>query len=642
MMPTHGHREGVHNKKSNGGGLTIQTLSGPQFATAYCQRPNQLAWLLGAGASASAGIPTGYAMITDFKKRLFCQLSGMKLREVDANDPLWIARIDIFLSTRSVLPPPNDPTEYAAAFEAVYPTPEARRNYIEDAIKKGTPSFAHRVLASLITTRRVPCVFTTNFDPLVETGATVTDQLMSASERAYLTVAALDNAERAERCLRESSWPLLAKVHGDFQSLHLKNTNEELQSQDTQIRSVLTGACGRFGLVVVGYSGRDASVMEALTEALSQPNAFPSGIYWVARSARSVLPAVTAFLEAASAAGISVTIVESQTFDELAADIADGIDLPKPLLDHVLQSRPAEVLRSVPLPTRESRPFPVLQCSAIPVLSMPKVARRIAINTPVTTARVRELLKEAEVWAVAASNGREIAAFGPDEGLLRAFEPVGGQLAGTVELHPERDSWALGLLYDALTRAVCRNQPLFARMRRAGHYVLAAQGSPKESREASERRNARLLKLKQAYSAALFGTVPKQGFLFNEGVQLRLERAADRWWCAFEPTTHVDVPWPDKAEPGADDDTSEPQPGPVRRGDPVIDWRRELWANRYNNVWARIVAAWATMLAGEENGTLRAMGTPGEAGVDAVFQVSPVTAWSRPSHDHDYFSRGGR
>jgi hypothetical protein len=66
----------------------IQTLTGPEFARLFALRPQSLAWFLGAGTSASAGIPTGYAMITDFKKRLFCQLSGTPLRDVDADDPL--------------------------------------------------------------------------------------------------------------------------------------------------------------------------------------------------------------------------------------------------------------------------------------------------------------------------------------------------------------------------------------------------------------------------------------------------------------------------------------------------------------------------------------------------------------------------
>lgn len=465
---------------------------------------------------------------------------------------------------------------------------------------------------------------------------------MEANDRVHMTVAAIDNADRAELCLRESRWPFLAKLHGDFQSVELKNTTDELKEQDAKMRRVLTAACARFGLVVIGYSGRDASVMDALTEALSAPNAFPGGIFWVARSAHSVLPAVATFLEAARQAGISAAIVESQTFDELAADIADNIAMPPRLLSHVYQSRPEPVLRDVPLPTQERRPFPVLQCSAIPILSMLTVARRIEVNAPITTVRARELLREAEVRALAVSNGRDIAAFGSDGDLERAFASVGGRLAGTIELHPDKDSWALGLLYDALTRAVCRGRPLFARMRRRGHFVLVANGSPKDSKAAADLRNEQLSRLKQAYSFALVGRVPNHNHPFNEGVKLRLDQAAGRWWCVFEPMTHVEIPCPDGNEGLADDESPDFAPVSLRQGDPVVEWVRERWATRFNPVWARIISAWADLLVGQDGDTLCALGLHEGSGVDAVFQLSPVTGWSRPSHEHDYFLRGGR
>ena len=80
-----------------------------------------------------------------------------------------------------------------------------------------------------------------------------------------LTIAALDSADRAERCLRESSWPLLVQLHGDYRSEQLKNTRDELREQDDRLRRVLVEWRQRFGLVVVGYSGRDNSIMTALT-----------------------------------------------------------------------------------------------------------------------------------------------------------------------------------------------------------------------------------------------------------------------------------------------------------------------------------------------------------------------------------------
>jgi len=163
---------------------------------------------------------------------------------------------------------PDDPTEYAEFFAAMYPTEEERRIYIDTAVRWGTPSFGHRVVASLVASGAVPCVFTTNFDPLVETACTQTDQLVSPDARAHCTVAALDSSARAERCLRESDWPLFAKLHGDYQSSKIKNTVRELQTQDAIMRGVLTGAPQRFGLIVIGYSGRDASIMELLGSVL--------------------------------------------------------------------------------------------------------------------------------------------------------------------------------------------------------------------------------------------------------------------------------------------------------------------------------------------------------------------------------------
>jgi len=45
------------------------------------------------------------------------------------------------------------------------------------------------------------------------------------------------------------------------------------------------------------------------------------------------------FLERAGAAGVDVAVVECATFDELAADIIKVTDLPKPLLDRVMEGR---------------------------------------------------------------------------------------------------------------------------------------------------------------------------------------------------------------------------------------------------------------------------------------------------------------
>lgn len=58
-----------------------------------------------AGASAASGIPTGYAMIRDFKAQIFCRETNLSMREIDSADPVWIDRIDAFFRQTSLLPP---------------------------------------------------------------------------------------------------------------------------------------------------------------------------------------------------------------------------------------------------------------------------------------------------------------------------------------------------------------------------------------------------------------------------------------------------------------------------------------------------------------------------------------------------------
>ncbi|MFY2105513.1 SIR2 family protein [Achromobacter ruhlandii] len=284
----------------------MKEISGRAFAERFALNPLGFAWLLGAGASATAGIPTGYQMIQEFRTRLFASETGISLREIDPADPVWQSRIDLHHERMGILPPKGDPSEYSRAFEALYPTPDDRRLFIRNQVSKGSPSLGHKVLGSLLGAQKTPCVFTTNFDSLIESAATIASQLLPASERGTPTLAAIDNAARAETCLRESEWPLIVKLHGDYQSVELKNTDQELAQQDAQLRLVLTQALQRFGLVIVGYSGRDDSVMQALNAVLRSPVRYPKGIYWLCRDADSLLPAVRELLEQAELAQVDV------------------------------------------------------------------------------------------------------------------------------------------------------------------------------------------------------------------------------------------------------------------------------------------------------------------------------------------------
>jgi hypothetical protein len=89
---------------------------------------------------------------------------------------------------------------------------------------------------------------------------------------------------------------------------------------------------------------------------------------------------------------------------------------------------------------------------------MPTAARRIRLSQPTTSAEVREILKAKGCRATAAALGRELAVFGRDQEILDALAPLGPSLAGTIDLDPVADSWAMGLLYDTLVRSLARQR----------------------------------------------------------------------------------------------------------------------------------------------------------------------------------------
>ena len=608
----------------------LRHVTSGAFARSFGQRTHRLAWLLGAGTSASAGVPTATDMIVDFKARLYCAQTNIPRSEVDLSDPLWEERITSHFDDAHGFPPKGDPGEYSAAFEAVYSLAPDRRSYIESAVKKGSPSFGHRVLASLVSQGVIRCLFSTNFDPLLEKATSVTDDLLPPDRRAHLAVSALDSVERAERCLREDAWPLLVKLHGDYQSEHLKNTAQELQTQDERLRRVLINGLTRFGLVVVGYSGRDVSIMDALDEAAGRDEAFPSGLWWVARPGSALLPRVVSLLERAAESGTEVHIVDSENFAELAGDLEREVDLAEPLRRHVRSVRPQPLVEPVALPEVVASKFPAVRCSALELVGLPSEAREVTLDRPLTTREARQLIKDAKIWATVASSGRQLTVFGPDDAIEKVFAPVGGRVNGTVRLNPAERSTDRGLVYDAVVRAIARRRPLRPILRRGGHCVTVRPPEGALPREVAKRHQDLLGSLRNAYKAPLTGSVPGIGCAFSEGIRVRIEDWDGRWWLVYEPHTWVDLP-PGDLDPSAY--VGRRHLGPTSHGsNPRIvaaDWRRERWARRYNRQWNEILAAWASLIAPERETELCAHDFSGP-GVNAVFRVSSVTAWSSP------------
>ena len=248
------------------------------FARRVPLRAKRLMWFLGAGASASAGLPTAMDMVWEFKQELYVSQKKVSRQTVaDLSNPTVRTNLQTHINSLHDIPKSGATDEYAALFEKVYPSEADRRTYTDSKIAGAKPSYGHVALATLMRAQFVRIVWTTNFDRLLD-DACATIYGTTAS----LTTVDLDSPHKAKQAIDDERWPIQIKLHGDFQSRQLKNTADELREQDANLRKILVDSCERFGLVVAGYSGRDNSVMDALEEAAESLGCLPTRVVLVA------------------------------------------------------------------------------------------------------------------------------------------------------------------------------------------------------------------------------------------------------------------------------------------------------------------------------------------------------------------------
>ncbi len=473
-------------------------------------------------------------------------------------------------------------------FERAYPRAQDRRAFIEDAIVKGRPSFGHLALAALMSLDKVGVVWTTNFDRVVEDAAA---KVLGTTTK--LTIAALSSAEIAGDALREDRFPLYGKLHGDFQSDRLKNTGTELQAQDAAMRAALRTAAGRFGLAVVGYSGRDESVMEALRAGLSEVTPFPAGLYWFARGADPPLPAVTDLIAQAREAGVDAHMIKFDTFDELMGLLLVPLTIPADLEQRLEAARPASIKQAFKLPPA-GKSFPVLRLNALPVSDYPRSARLVDCDIG-GTRDVRNAVEAAAVSVVAHRRADGVIAFGSDADLERAFAAHSLRSLGLAPLDPINGPTSdLALTYEALLAALARDRPFKVIRRRlvVDHTKLRPDD----------------LKDLRAVVGQLNGMIPGTSLEWAEGVELALESRLGRLWLIFTPLTWA-------AFDGA-------------LMAPRAEFLTRRVANRFNSKADSLFSIWSELLG--HHTARSSFGLQTSRGADASFTIGYRSAFSRP------------
>lgn len=584
----------------------VPDLSLDELARVHVLRGSQLMWLLGAGASAAAGVPTAGQMIDEFRRLIYSTLQGVPLAALNLAEPAVRERIERHFLQHPDFPNPGDPTEYSALFEAAWPAAADRRTYIDSKVAAGRPAFGNFGLAVLLALGRGRIVWTTNFDRVMERAA---ELVLEPPD--HLTVAASETGDIAVQALAQDRFPLYVKLHGDFQSERLKNTTAELREQDDRHRAAMVQAAQRYGLIVAGYSGRDASLMATLHEVLAGSDPFPAGLFWCRRPGEEAVPAVIDLLTAARERGVDARWITVHTFDELIGSLLLTCTVPQRLQQVLDQSRPARRREPFTIPPRRGH-WPILRLNALQLRDFPVMCRQVECDIE-GTAAVRNALHAAGARAVGTRRSSGVIAFGYDDDLRTALRPYkirSWSLGSIATDRLRRDgSGDLGLLYDALTAALARQRPLAATRAGGAHLLTVdpdcdsdpafAQLRKVLSGLAGQRRGVR-------GGGRITGRIGTDGPMWTEAVRLRLTYHYDALWLVFEP-----VVWIEKS----DHELRTTFVGP------------RTW-HRYNPVANELFDAWSKILYGSD-GRCALYGISEEQGVDAVFRLDERTGFSR-------------
>lgn len=578
-----------------------------QLITLITERPSQFAWFLGAGASRTAGLPTAGDIIWDLKRRYYRQEENREVSPQDIQNDAVRHRIQQFMDSRG-FPPQWSDAEYSTYFEKIFGEDrERQRRYLKGILseEKVSLSTGNRVLGALLCAGLCRAVFTTNFDSVVEKAVA---EMGGLSIQAY----SLEGTSSAANAFLNEEYPFYCKLHGDFRFESIKNLSTDLARQDEDLTKAFL-ACGtRFGMIVAGYSGRDASVMSIIDRVLNAPNPFPQGLYWTGLKGAPVHPAVGAMLEKARKVGVQAEYVEIETFDAFMSRLWRQLD-GKPI-DLDTKVRRAQVRDvAIPLPSAGNAK-PLIRLNGLPV-RLPKRCFKLEFNRPQEWADLREATKDHRD-AVLVTKGEHIWCWGRTDDIRACF---GASLTGMVEIDLPDDFQAADNLHlkaffeEGLIAALTKDKPLLPRMKPSAGYIIvdphAVDVGPLTPLHDVVGRTAGLI---PGLLSPVDDDHPEaQKVQWAEALRVSLDRKDARTWLLLEPDIWI---WPTHARAVATD---------------FLDKRK---GQRYNGTHNQLLNAWTEIVLATNERNAELSFRPFDDGSEAetpTFHVGSRTAFSR-------------
>jgi hypothetical protein len=556
------------------------------FSAAWAVHTNQLAWFMGAGVSAAAGVPTATAVRDELLVGLYARSHNLVRQSLDRTDPVLIQRVRAYFDGQNGLPPIGDPSDYSKTFELAMPDPETRRQHIRKLFAGKEPCFGQDVLGALVAAGSCDVMVTTNFDDLIERATQAAQGPEPGRSGRVLNIAALSSTQRAVTALQDLDWPLLVKLHGDFRERSLMNIQPELREQNGEMLQFVSDLSRGYGLVVAGYSGRDESVMRMLATTCDTPNAWPRGVWWLARDPDEIAPEVLDLLATARANGINAYLVRAGTFDETMGSLSREAHVQATVRTYLDELRPRERVTQAARLT-SSREWPVLRHNALPILQAEFDAVRVPLRGTWSRQEFRSALRDASWRGTAVLGPGEVIALGDADSLQRALGADRSDQTRLTPLDVAAPRHHHAMLLHSIAKGVASRLPVGAQLGGNGASLLVTKVRPDEVLARSRDRDA----LEMAYASPTRGQLSRSYGLNRDGgqrewgerVELSIDWQDGHAWLLFLPTTWVE--------------RLHTEDGIVTK-DAATDWRTQRWAQRrFNAKWVPIIDTWVHLIA---------------------------------------------
>jgi len=210
-------------------------------------------FLIGAGASKSSGIKTGWELAVEWYKALQEDLTEEELSDWKDSIGFDEEKIGEFY-----------PYLYQKRYEA---NDQLGYDEFKKLMENIDPGLGYVILSQILVNEKHNFVITTNFDYLVEDAVR-----MFTAQKPFIA----GHETLAEFISSNTERPTIIKVHRDL-FLHPINDEEGTNCLKQEWKKALVPILNRFHLLVIGYGGNDGSLMQYLKEI---PIENRKSIYW--------------------------------------------------------------------------------------------------------------------------------------------------------------------------------------------------------------------------------------------------------------------------------------------------------------------------------------------------------------------------